>query len=64
MLDQLLGIKDAEKFSGNKKIVSVGGLTPSEGNVLVRGRSVCDDGWGQNEADVVCRFVFVSHQHS
>jgi hypothetical protein len=32
-----------------------GGLTPSEGNVLVRGRSVCDDGWGQNEADVVCR---------
>jgi len=32
-----------------------GGLTPSEGNVLVRGRPVCDDGWGQNEADVVCR---------
>jgi len=32
-----------------------GGLTSSEGNVLVRGRPVCDDGWGQNEADVVCR---------
>ena len=34
-----------------------GGLTASEGNVLVRGRFVCDDGWGQNEAEVVCRFV-------
>ena len=37
---------------------------PSEGNVYVRGRPVCDDSWGQNEADVVCRFVFVCHQHS
>merc|ERR1711934_437125 len=32
-----------------------GGLMPSEGNVYVRGRPVCDDSWGQNEADVVCR---------
>ena len=40
--------------------VYVGGLSPSEGNVLVRGRPVCDDGWGQNEADVVCRFVLHS----
>merc|ERR1712037_46026 len=32
-----------------------GGLMPSEGNVYVRGRPVCDDGWGQNEANVVCR---------
>ena len=33
-------------------------LKPSEGNVFVRGKPICDDGWGQNEADVACRFVF------
>ena len=42
-------------------VCTTGGLTPSEGNVIVRGRPVCDDGWGQNEADVVCRFVFVCY---
>merc|ERR1711971_482803 len=32
-----------------------GGLMPSEGNVYVCGRPVCDDSWGPNEAYVVCR---------
>ena len=31
-----------------------GGLSSSEGNVLVNGRPVCDDHWNQNSASVVC----------
>ena len=59
-LNCLISHKTAKKFCGNEEFVVIGGLTPSSGNVLVRGRPVCDDGWGQNEADVVCRFVFNS----
>ena len=36
-----------------------GGQLPNEGNVFVRGKPVCDDSWGQEEANVVCRFVFL-----
>ena len=31
-----------------------GGLIPSQGNVYVRDRPVCDDQWGMEEARVVC----------
>jgi len=32
-----------------------GGATCHEGNVFVRGRPVCDDSWGIDDADVACR---------
>ena len=58
-------IQDAQRAVSVKKrsTYDTGGRTRSEGNVLVRGRPVCDDGWGDNEADVACRLglvIFVS----
>jgi hypothetical protein len=32
-----------------------GGRGPHEGNLFVRGRPVCDDDWGMEDAKVVCR---------
>ena len=51
-------IQDAQRAVSVKKrsTYDTGGRSRSEGNVLVRGRPVCDDGWGDNEADVACRF--------
>ena len=34
-----------------------GGLSSSEGNVLVNGRPVCDDYWSQQAATVICRML-------
>ena len=31
-------------------------LVRHEGNVYVDNKPICDDGWGQADADVVCRF--------
>ena len=36
----------------------VGGSGPHEGNILVGGRPVCDDGHNAQNALVVCRFPF------
>jgi hypothetical protein len=33
----------------------VGGNTSFEGNIFIDGRPACDDGWGETEAEVVCR---------
>jgi len=33
----------------------VGGSGPWEGNVMIYGKPVCDDHWGQEDANVVCR---------
>ena len=38
----------------------VGGSGPHEGNILVGGRPVCDDGHNAQNALVVCRFPFLS----
>ena len=50
-------IQDAQRAVAvaKKSTYDTGGRTRSEGNVLVGGRPVCDDGWGDNEADVACR---------
>ena len=42
-----------EYFSG--KLTLRGGSRPSEGNVFFNGEPVCDDKWGNSEANVVCR---------
>ena len=59
-------IQDAQRAVAvaKKSTYDTGGRTRSEGNVLVGGRPVCDDGWGDNEADVACRlgpvlFVYI-----
>ena len=38
------------------EIELVGGSGPNEGNLMLHGQPICDDGWGHNEAMVVCRF--------
>ena len=45
-------------FLGYLKLV--GGSGPHEGNVFVNGRPVCDDGWDDNDARVVCRCPYLS----
>ena len=34
-----------------------GGSSPSEGNVLVNGRPVCDDYWSDENAGVICKML-------
>ena len=34
-----------------------GGSFPSEGNVFVNGKPVCDDLWDNNDATVACRML-------
>eukprot|EP00092_Neocalanus_flemingeri_P030752 GFUD01033395.1.p1 GENE.GFUD01033395.1~~GFUD01033395.1.p1 ORF type:complete len:725 (+),score=108.76 GFUD01033395.1:33-2207(+) len=41
----------------NNMITLQGGSVPSEGNVFVNGKPVCDDGWDTNEAAVACRML-------
>eukprot|EP00092_Neocalanus_flemingeri_P017447 GFUD01018873.1.p1 GENE.GFUD01018873.1~~GFUD01018873.1.p1 ORF type:complete len:621 (+),score=132.83 GFUD01018873.1:14-1876(+) len=41
----------------NNTITLQGGSVPSEGNVFVNGKPVCDDGWGTNDAAVACRML-------
>ena len=60
-----MSIQDAQRAVAvaKKSLLDTGGQSPNEGNILVRGRPVCDDGWGDNEADVACRWglvIFVS----
>ena len=31
------------------------GTKDSEGNIIIDGKPVCDDGWGLNDAKVACR---------
>ena len=52
-----MSIQDAQRAVAvaKKSLLDTGGQSPNEGNILVRGRPVCDDGWGDNEADVACR---------
>jgi hypothetical protein len=34
-----------------------GGHIPSEGNVYVNGKPVCDDEWDEDDAAVACRML-------
>jgi deleted-in-malignant-brain-tumors protein 1 len=44
-----------ECLSDVPEIELVGGSGPHEGNLMIHGQPICDDGWGHNEAMVVCR---------
>merc|ERR1719427_1750854 len=37
-----------------------GGSTPTEGNIKVNGKYICQDGWDSRDAAVVCRMLGLS----
>ena len=41
--------------TGPRVVTLVGGGGPWEGNVMVDGEPVCDDGWSRAAGEVVCR---------
>ena len=42
----------------NTAIELVGGAGPHEGNIMIKGRSVCDHGRNPENAKVVCRYKY------
>jgi len=49
--------RESRFFTHINKVSLVGGFYPGEGNVMIRGKPVCDDFWDDDDATVVCRML-------